>query len=46
MKINPVQSWQNGQEKDITAVKYLDVHTILIAELQKEIKKLKAKLNN
>ena len=30
--------------KDITAVKYLDVHTLLIAELQKEIKQLKEKL--
>jgi hypothetical protein len=33
-------------DKDVTAVKYLDVHTLLIAELQKEIKELKAKLNN
>jgi hypothetical protein len=32
-------------DKDVTAVKYLDVHTILISQLQKEIKELKAKLN-
>jgi hypothetical protein len=32
-------------DKDVTAVKYLDVHTILIAQLQQEIKELKAKLN-
>ena len=32
--------------KEATAVKYLDVHTLLIAELQREIKELKAKLNN
>jgi hypothetical protein len=32
-------------DKDITAVKYLDVHTILISQLQKEIKELKAKMN-
>ena len=32
-------------DKDVTAVKYLDVHTILIAQLQKEIKELKAKMN-
>jgi hypothetical protein len=31
--------------KEATAVKYLDVHTLLIAELQREIKELKAKLN-
>jgi hypothetical protein len=31
--------------KDVTAVKYLDVHTLLIAELQREIKELKSKLN-
>ena len=30
--------------KDVTAVKYLDVHTLLIAELQREIKELKSKL--
>jgi hypothetical protein len=30
--------------KEATAVKYLDVHTLLIAELQREIKELKAKL--
>jgi hypothetical protein len=33
-------------DKDVTAVKYLDVHTILIANLQKEIRDLKAKINN
>jgi hypothetical protein len=33
-------------DKDVTAVKYLDVHTILIANLQKEIRELKAKINN
>jgi hypothetical protein len=32
-------------DKDVTAVKYLDVHTLLIAQLQQEIKELKAKLN-
>jgi hypothetical protein len=32
-------------DKDVTAVKYLDVHTILISQLQKEIKELKAKIN-
>jgi len=32
-------------DKDVTAVKYLDVHTILISQLQKEIKELKAKMN-
>ena len=32
-------------DKDVTSVKYLDVHTILIAQLQQEIKELKAKLN-
>ena len=32
-------------DKDVTAVKYLDVHTILIAQLQQEIRELKAKLN-
>jgi hypothetical protein len=32
-------------DKDVTAVKYLDVHTILISQLQKEIKELKAKFN-
>ena len=32
-------------DKDVTSVKYLDVHTILISQLQKEIKELKAKLN-
>jgi len=32
-------------DKDVTAVKYLDVHTILIAQLQQEIKELKAKFN-
>jgi hypothetical protein len=32
-------------DKDITAVKYLDVHTILISQLQQEIKELKAKMN-
>jgi hypothetical protein len=31
--------------KEATAVKYLDVHTLLIAELQREIKELKARLN-
>jgi hypothetical protein len=31
--------------KEATAVKYLDVHPLLIAELQREIKELKAKLN-
>jgi hypothetical protein len=31
--------------KEATAVKYLDVHTLLIAELQREIKELKSKLN-
>ncbi len=31
--------------KEVTAVKYLDVHTLLIAELQREIKELKSKLN-
>jgi hypothetical protein len=32
-------------DKDVTAVKYLDVHTLLIAQLQQEIKELKAKFN-
>jgi hypothetical protein len=32
-------------DKDVTAVKYLDVHTILISQLQQEIKELKAKMN-
>jgi len=32
-------------DKDVTAVKYLDVHTLLIAQLQQEIKELKSKLN-
>ena len=32
-------------DKDVTAVKYLDVHTILIANLQKEIRELKAKIS-
>jgi hypothetical protein len=32
-------------DKNVTAVKYLDVHTLLIAQLQQEIKELKAKLN-
>jgi hypothetical protein len=31
-------------DKDVTSVKYLDVHTILIAQLQQELKELKAKL--
>jgi hypothetical protein len=32
-------------DRDVTSVKYLDVHTILIAQLQQEIRELKAKLN-
>ena len=32
-------------DKDVTAVKYLDVHTLLIAQLQQELRELKAKLN-
>ena len=31
-------------DRDVTSVKYLDVHTILIAQLQQEIRELKAKL--
>jgi hypothetical protein len=31
-------------DKDVTSVKYLDVHTILIAQLYQELKELKAKL--
>lgn len=31
-------------DKDVTSVKYLDVHTVLIAQLQQEIRELKAKL--
>lgn len=33
-------------DKDISSVKYLDVHTVLIAQLQAEIKALKLKLNS
>lgn len=32
-------------DKDVSSVKYLDVHTVLIAQLQQEIKELKARLN-
>ncbi len=32
-------------DKEVTAVRYLDVHTILISQLQNEIKELKKQLN-